>query len=156
MSIVSTYLKNIEKSLATGNSTEHTYRPALKEFIESLAEDIEATNEPKREQCGAPDFIIAKGKTPIGYIETKDVGKPLDIIERDEHLMRYRKRLGNLILTDYLEFRWYVQGEHRLTARLAYDDITHYQRIVATLAETIRLMAAIDKTINSHGDWPIV
>jgi len=123
MKIVSTYLKNIEKSLATGNTTEHTYRPALKEFSESLLEDIEATNEPKREQCGAPDFIITKGKTPIGYIETKDIGKPLDIIERDEQLMRYRKRLGNLILTDYLEFRWYVQEEHRLTVRLAKVDL---------------------------------
>ena len=81
MTIVSTYLNNIEKSLSTGNATEHSYRPALKEFIESLAEEIEATNEPKREQCGAPDFIITKGKTPIGYIETKDVGKSLDIIE---------------------------------------------------------------------------
>ena len=124
MTIVSTYLKNIEKALSAGNATEHSYRPALKEFIESLSEDIEATNEPKREQCGAPDFIITKGKTPIGYIETKDVGKPLDIIERDEQLMRYRKRLGNLILTDYLEFRWYVQGEHRLTARLAKVDLS--------------------------------
>ncbi|MCX5846141.1 MAG: N-6 DNA methylase [Deltaproteobacteria bacterium] len=146
MTIVSTYLKNIEKSLATGNATEHSYRPALKEFIESLAEDIEATNEPKREQCGAPDFIITKGKTPIGYIETKDIGKPLDIIERDEQLMRYRKRLGNLILTDYLEFRWYVQGEHRLTARLAKVDLSGKikavkdsdQQIVDLLTEFLR------------------
>ena len=127
MSIVSAYLKNIEKALATGSATEHTYRPALKEFIESLIEDIEATNEPKREQCGAPDFIVTKGKTPIGYMETKDIGKPLDIIERDEQLMRYRKRLGNLILTDYLEFRWYVQGEHRLTTRLAKVDLNVIQ-----------------------------
>lgn len=27
--------------------------------------------------------------------------------------------MGNLVLTDYLEFRWYVAGQHRLTARLA-------------------------------------
>jgi predicted helicase len=123
MTITSNYLKNIEKSFLAGNATEHTYRPALKELIESLVKDIEATNEPKREQCGAPDFIVTKAKTPIGYIETKDIGKPLDIIERDEQLTRYRKRLGNLILTDYLEFRWYVQGEHRLTVRLAKVDL---------------------------------
>jgi predicted helicase len=124
MTIISTYLNNINKALTTGNATEHTYRPALKEFIESLADNIEATNEPKREQCGAPDFIVTKNKTPVGYIETKDIGKPLDVIERDEQLMRYRKRLGNLILTDYLEFRWYVGGEHRLTARLAKVDLS--------------------------------
>jgi len=41
------------------------------------------------------------------------------VIEREEQLKRYRQGLHNLILTDYLEFRWYVWGEHRLTARLA-------------------------------------
>ena len=29
------------------------------------------------------------------------------------------------------------------------------QRIVAVLAETIRLMAGIDETIAAHGGWPI-
>ncbi len=36
--------------------------------------------------------------------------------------------------------------------RLDYDDITHYQKIVIALRETIRLMESIDKTI---GEWPI-
>jgi hypothetical protein len=38
---------------------------------------------------------------------------------------------------------------------LSYDDLTHYQRIVAALAETITLMAAIDETIEDHGGWPL-
>jgi len=38
---------------------------------------------------------------------------------------------------------------------LTYDDITHYQRIVAVLAETIRLMAVVDEAIAAHGGWPI-
>ena len=33
--------------------------------------------------------------------------------------MRYRKSLGNLILTDYLEFRFYVQGEKTDTIVIA-------------------------------------
>ena len=39
--------------------------------------------------------------------------------EKNEQLGRYLDSLGNLILTDYLEFRWYVEGQHRLTAKLA-------------------------------------
>lgn len=39
--------------------------------------------------------------------------------------------------------------------QLTYDDIIHYQCIVAALAETIHLMSEIDKTINKHGGWPI-
>lgn len=113
------YLSNITKAFIAGNATEHTHRPALKDLIESLSTGIVATNEPRRVKCGAPDYIITKGHTPLGYIEAKDIGKPLAEVERGEQLKRYLESLGNLVLTDYLEFRWYVAGQHRLTARLA-------------------------------------
>jgi len=35
------------------------------------------------------------------------------------------------------------------------EDIAHYQKVVVALSETIRLMAEIDKVIDSHGGWPI-
>jgi predicted helicase len=38
---------------------------------------------------------------------------------------------------------------------LSYEDIKHYQRIVAALAETITLMEQIDEAIEVHGGWPI-
>jgi predicted helicase len=113
------YLSNITKAFNAGNATEHTHRPALKDLIESLATGIVATNEPRRVKCGAPDYIITKGHTPLGYIEAKDIGKPLAEVEKSEQLKRYLESLGNLVLTDYLDFRWYVSGQHRLTARLA-------------------------------------
>ena len=37
---------------------------------------------------------------------------------------------------------------------LSDDDITHYQKIVVALSETIRLMAEIDRVIEAHGGWP--
>lgn len=37
---------------------------------------------------------------------------------------------------------------------LSADDITHYQRVVVALNETIRLMAEIDVAIEAHGGWP--
>jgi Type ISP C-terminal specificity domain len=37
---------------------------------------------------------------------------------------------------------------------LSQDDITHYQKIVVALSETIRLMAEIDRVIDEHGGWP--
>ncbi|MCX6645023.1 MAG: DNA methyltransferase [bacterium] len=117
--IISEYLQQIENALKRSDATEHTHRPALKTLIESCQSGITATNEPRRVECGAPDFIITKGRIPLGYIEAKDIGKPLGKIEKSEQFKRYLDGLGNIILTDYLEFRWYVEGEHRLTARLA-------------------------------------
>ena len=113
------YLRRIEKNLATGSATEHTHRSALKALLEAVGEGITAINEPKRIECGAPDYILTRAKTPVGYVEAKDVGTSLDMAERSEQMRRYRASLNNLILTDYLEFRWYVEGEHRETARLA-------------------------------------
>ena len=112
------YIKAIEKELVAGNATEHTHRPALKTLIEGIALGVLATNEPRRIECGAPDFVVSKGVTIIGYIEAKDVGKSLDEAEKSEQLQRYLGPLTNLILTDYLEFRWYVDGERRVSAHL--------------------------------------
>lgn len=113
------YLQAIEQALKAGNATEHTYRPALKTLLEALGEDgVRATNEPKQIECGAPDYIVTRGAVPLGYVEAKDVGIDLTKTERSEQLTRYRKSLGNLVLTDYIEFRWYLDGDLKLTATL--------------------------------------
>ena len=123
------YVDDIEKELATGKATEPTYYPALKGLLEALATGTTATSNPKRIECGAPDFVVGRGEVTIGYVEAKDVGKSLDAIEADarratptthdgKQLKRFVQSLGNLILTDYLEFRWYVDGERRATERL--------------------------------------
>ena len=39
--------------------------------------------------------------------------------------------------------------------QLTYDDLTHYQQVVAALAETMRLMSAVDEVINGNGGWPV-
>src|SRR5437899_959806 len=97
MNNLSVYILQVEKAFAAGNATEHTHRPALKTLLESLEPGIVATNEPKRIQCGAPDFILTRGQTPLGYVEAKDIGKPLDVVENDEQLKRYRESLGSLV-----------------------------------------------------------
>jgi predicted helicase len=139
----SEYLKAVEKALAAGNATEHTYRPALQHFIESQGNGVTATNEPKRVSCGAPDYIVTRGETPLGYIEAKDIGKPLDREEKSEQMGRYLEGLDNLLLTDYLEFRWYVRGEHVQTARLGtYDAVKARVRVEAGGAEEVEKLVA--------------
>ena len=113
------YRRELEKIRATGHATEHSYRPALQKLIHDLAgDDTRALNEPSQVACGAPDFIVERRGVPIGHVECKDLGTDLSQVESDEQLRRYRGGLPNLILTDYLEFRWYVAGELRLVARL--------------------------------------
>ena len=127
------YIREINQNLAFGKATEHTHRSALKRFLEDAFPNIEAVNEPRRIECGAPDLQIAQrgdAQLTIGYIETKDIGADISGIDRDsgyrypktnngKQLKRYREALPNLILTNYLNFIWYVNGEKRLDASLA-------------------------------------
>ena len=117
---IAEYLRQLEHNLKRGNATEHTHRPALKELLEALDERIAATNEPKRSACGAPDYEISRRRDglKLGHVEAKDVGEDLARIERADQIKRYLS-LPNLLLTDYLEFRWFVDGKKRATFRLA-------------------------------------
>jgi hypothetical protein len=123
MSAFTDYIREIRKNLDKGDSTEHTHRPALETLLEACDKDIDATNEPRRIACGAPDFNISRKGVPLGHVETKDVGINLDEMERGkgpngDQFKRY-STLPNWILTDYLEFHWYAAGEKRLTVRMA-------------------------------------
>ena len=119
---IQAYLQEVTQIYQKGNATEHTYRPALKRLLESFGNDILAVNEPKRIACGAPDFWIGQGALEVGHLEAKDIGISLKSLEKKNQMQRYFNALGNLILTDHLEFRWYVGGELRLSAAIATFD----------------------------------
>lgn len=109
------YIDNIDKRYRLGNATEHTFRGDLQNLLEALVPTIRATNEPKRQSCGAPDYILTKKDIPVGFIEAKDIGdKDLDGIKKTgnkEQFDRYKASLNNLIFTDYLSFHLYRDGE---------------------------------------------
>ena len=116
------YLTSLQSDIRSGIATEHTHRPTVKRLIEQLDPGVTAFNEPRRIECGAPDLVVARGSGPslrtLGHIEAKDIGVSLDEAEGTDQLHRYLSSLENLVLTDYLEFRWFVDGERRLSARL--------------------------------------
>ena len=122
---VRAYLDALEHTLRLGNATEPSYYPHLQAFLQALAPDITATTNPKRIACGAPDFAISHSTThglaTSGYIEAKEPGVSLDRIEKSDQLQRYLT-LPNLLLTDFLTFRWYVDGELRQEVRLGQLD----------------------------------
>lgn len=112
------YLKDVNRQYVTGFAREHAYRPSLQHLIESIIPDVLPTNDPARIECGAPDFILSRRKIPVGYIEAKDIGDNLDKTEKGEQIKRYLA-LENLILTDYLEFRFYLNGQKVEQIRIA-------------------------------------
>ncbi|MDP2685618.1 MAG: type ISP restriction/modification enzyme [Aequorivita sp.] len=120
------YLDNLNKRYQLGNATEHTFRGDLQQLLESMVPTIRATNEPKRQSCGAPDYILTHNEIPVGFIEAKDIGdKDLDGTKRTgnkEQFDRYKASLSNLIFTDYVHFHLYRDGQ--LVTKIAIGEIT--------------------------------
>ncbi|MEY3249592.1 MAG: hypothetical protein RL742_1635, partial [Bacteroidota bacterium] len=105
------YLDTLNRRFQSGIAKEHAYRTDFEQLLRALAPGMEVTNEPSNvTDCGNPDFVITKGKIPLGYIEAKDIGKDLNGKNYQEQFGRYRKALDNLIITDYLWFQFYQNG----------------------------------------------
>lgn len=115
------YTDNLSRLYQTGNAREHSYRGDLQTLLSTLLPEILVTNEPARIECGAPDYVLTKGKNniPVGYIEAKDIGVKLDSKLLKEQFDRYRNGLSNLIITDYLTFEFYRDGEKLKTITIA-------------------------------------
>jgi type I restriction-modification system DNA methylase subunit len=128
------YLENINQRYKLGNATEHTFRGDLQNLLEALVPTIRAINEPKRQSCGAPDYILTNKDNlsrfdsgiPVGFIEAKDIGdKDLDGTKKTgnkEQFDRYKTSLNNLIFTDYLSFHLYRDGE--FITKVAIGEVT--------------------------------
>lgn len=118
---IATYLKEISVRHKTGKAREHSYRADLQNLLQEALPDILITNEAARIECGAPDYILThkNSNIDIGYIEAKDIGKSLDDAAYTEQFTRYKQSLSNLIITDYLEFRFYRDGELVTSTRIA-------------------------------------
>ena len=116
------YTKELNAQYSTGKATEHSYRPALKELLQSLIPKLTVVNEPSRYEFGAPDYILLYKDTPIAFIEAKDFAKTNDLAgrkENKEQFDRYKQSLDNIIFTDYLDFWLYRNGEFVDSVRLA-------------------------------------
>lgn len=121
---VTEYVAEVSRLAKTGKATEHTFRGALAALIDALAPGLKAVNEPKRTDCGAPDYIV-QDKTGLGvfYVEAKDLGDDdLDGKKRTGHkeqFDRYKAALDTIIFTDYLDFRLYRHGQFASSVRIA-------------------------------------
>ena len=119
MSDFNNYIQDLQENIKRGG--ERSHYPSLKRLIEGLMIGINARIEEKGNQAGIPDLTIRKNDRILGYIEAKDIHIDLGKIQKTAQIKRYlESNIGyNLILTNYLEFHWYVDGECEKTAKLA-------------------------------------
>lgn len=119
------YLRKLTQIVSMGDAREESFYPALKDLLQKFAHatgrsHIRVTVLPRPTEAGNPDFRFWDGVGHIvGYIEAKPPDTDLHKVESSEQLERYRTTFPNLILTNFLEFWLYRDGQRIATARLA-------------------------------------
>ena len=112
------YLRGLYNTALRGDASEVSFYSTLATMLEEFSVEVDktyvkVTTLPKSTEAGIPDLRLWNGRDRIiGYIEAKKPSEiNLDHIETTEQLQRYRASLPNLILTNFLEFRLYRNGE---------------------------------------------
>lgn len=116
------YLQDIYHIFRDRDSTEASYYNFLAKFIKELSlsefnKRLEIIQNPKKikndkEIIGLPDFLVKNDEGDIvGYIEAKDPRLTnLESIYDTDQISRYKK-LPNLILTNFIEFHHFRNGQ---------------------------------------------
>ncbi|MDD3693933.1 MAG: N-6 DNA methylase [Candidatus Pacebacteria bacterium] len=115
------YLSEIGKYYKDINSSEHSYRTTFENFLKEIfpaSQGYFTQQDQKAIDGNKPDFVIIKNKVPVLYIEVKKVGEDLDKIEKSNQAERYFG-YDNLIISDYVDFRFFRNGEKVDTITLA-------------------------------------
>lgn len=116
------YLKRLTEEAQQGDAREESFYPALKELLEQFARTrryahVHVTIQPRPIEAGNPDFRVWDGNQHIvGYLEAKMPTADLHRQEETEQIQRYLSTFPNFILTSFLEFRLYRDGQRVATA----------------------------------------
>ena len=131
--IFENYIQSISAKFSHEETSEMGYRADFEILLKGIFEAINVRridHDAKAKQGNKPDFIVLNHDVPILHIEAKDIGVSLDKVEKSEQMARYYG-YANLILTDYVEFRFYRNGlPYEAPIKIANYDIKH-RKIVA-------------------------
>jgi hypothetical protein len=153
------YINSVSTKYAHKETSEMGYRTDLENLLGGIftkEQKYHIHHDAKAVAGNKPDYVILKNNIPILYIEAKDIGVSLDKIEKSNQMERYFG-YGNLILTDYVEFRFYRNGvryEEPITIATFDKDnrvITEHSHNYSLLAKTLLDFASTHKEPIKHG-----
>ena len=124
------YLQQVRQTQSDPNATpELSLHPYLHEFLVNVTTDpgcfnesnITFTLEPRAiNKIGRPDFIASDGLLTIGYIEAEADGTDLNNLtgHAAEQNERFIENLDNFILTNFVDFQLWRDGQLRASAHI--------------------------------------
>ena len=149
------YLKELSAVALQGDAREESFYPALADMLSEVAQAsgrtyVHVTTLPKPTDAGNPDFRLWNGTDRVvGYVEAKKpTEERLDPIEDSEQLRRYRSTFPNLILTNFLEFRLYRNGERVETVLAARPLVLNRLRTTPPIEKPDELYRLLDRFLD--------
>ena len=148
------YLKGLASVAQRGDAREESFYPVLAALVENFAtatgyKNAQVTIQPRPTEAGNPDFRVWDGQGEIvGYIEAKHPQENLDRIEGTSQLKRYLGTFPNLVLTNFLEFRLYRNGQRINSALLAQPVIVHGLKVTPPLQEPDRTAQLLEQFLD--------
>lgn len=127
------YLQQVHQTRSDPNATpELSLHKHLHEFLENATKDAECfnelhmtfTHEPRTiNQIGRPDFIVSDGLLTIGYIEAEADSTDLNNLtgHAREQNERFIENLDNFILTNFVDFQLWRDGQLRKSAHIEHE-----------------------------------
>jgi type I restriction-modification system DNA methylase subunit len=150
--VLESYIKSIYETGKRGDATEPSYYPSLVELLEEFAasvgkKHIQVTILPKRTEAGNPDFRVWDGKQDIvGYIEAKPpTVENLDFIETTDQLKKYTGTFPNVILTNFLEFRLYRNGQLVDKVSIGRPFVLHQLKTIPPIENQDKLLKLLEQ-----------
>jgi len=149
--MLKTYLKKIFEVANREDAREESFYSSLEGLLNDYCKhihkkDVKVTTLPKKTEAGNPDFRIWDGKQHIvGYIEAKHPTIDLEQAEDSEQLKRYRKTFPNIILTNFLEFRLYRNGDLVDKVLIGRPTILYKVKIVPPVEKEKEFFNLLDK-----------
>jgi hypothetical protein len=141
------YISTISFKFSHVETSEMGYRTDFENLLKKifeLTQNLRIDHDPKAVEGNKPDFALFNGEVPLLYVETKDIGVSLDKIEKSDQMNRYYG-YANLVLTDYLEFRFYRNGlkycepikiaEYYIKNRTISPITENYELLIKTLSD---------------------
>lgn len=140
--IFDNYIQSISSKFSHLETSEMGYRADFEILLKGIFKSINVKrvdHDPKAKQGNKPDFIVINKDVPILYIEAKDIGVSLDKVEKSKQMARYFG-YTNLVLTDYVEFRFYRNGlPYEEPIKIASCDLKN--RIITPLSQNYEHVA---------------
>ena len=153
------YLQDLHRTQVNPDATpELSLFPHLQTFLEEITRNyfsrdtIKFTQEPRKiDQIGRPDFIARDELLPLGYIETEAYGRDLNNLTGHAATQntRFIENLDNFILTNFVEFRLYTDGQLRLTANVE-DNSENLERLLERFLSADRVQIGTPEALAKH------